>query len=36
MTYKDGEPLGRFCLEGNGKYSKSCDFPIEIVDQIGV
>ena len=27
MTYKDGEPLGRFCLEGKGKYSKSCDFP---------
>jgi uncharacterized membrane protein YqaE (UPF0057 family) len=27
MTYKDGEPIGRFCLEGEGKYTKECDFP---------
>jgi uncharacterized membrane protein YqaE (UPF0057 family) len=27
MKYKDGEVLGRHCLEGSGKYTKECDFP---------
>jgi uncharacterized membrane protein YqaE (UPF0057 family) len=27
MKYENGEPQGRFCLEGAGKYSKECDFP---------
>lgn len=32
MKYKDGEPVGRFCLEGDGKrYTKKCDFPRDCV-----
>ena len=27
MKYQDGEPKGRYCLEGQGKYTKECDFP---------
>ena len=28
MKYENGEPMGRFCLEGDGnRYTKICEFP---------
>jgi len=32
MKYREGEPQGRFCLEGDGnKYTKECEFPRDCV-----